>query len=148
MILAYALYNLVYSALSWPLGALSDRVPRPVVLGVGLVVFALVYLGFAVAPWAWAIWPLFALYGVYIAATEGVAKAWVGDRVQPGAAGTAYGIFAAVSGGSLLVASVAAGLLWSKVSPEATFLLGTVTASGALALLLAAVVTGRVRGGG
>lgn len=28
VILAYALYNLVYSALSWPLGALSDRVAR------------------------------------------------------------------------------------------------------------------------
>ena len=34
---------------SWPLGALSDRRRREVVIAGGLVVFALVYLGFAVA---------------------------------------------------------------------------------------------------
>lgn len=136
VILAYALYNLVYSALSWPLGALSDRVARTSVLAAGLAVFALVYLGFAVAPGSWAVWPLFAVYGVYIAATEGVAKAWVADFVPTGAAGTAYGLFAAASGGALLVASVVAGLLWSRVGPEAPFLLGAATATCALLLIV------------
>lgn len=136
VILAYALYNLVYSALSWPLGALSDRVSRTNVLAAGLAVFALVYLGFALAPGSWAIWPLFAVYGVYIAATEGVAKAWVADFVPAGATGTAYGLFAAASGGALLVASVAAGLLWSRVSPAAPFLLGATTALCALLLIV------------
>ncbi|MHB1243590.1 MAG: MFS transporter, partial [Gaiellaceae bacterium] len=136
VILAYALYNLVYSVLSWPLGALSDRVARPSVLTAGLVVFALVYLGFALAPGSWAVWPLFAVYGVYIAATEGVAKAWVADFVPPGATGTAYGLFAAASGGALLVASVVAGLLWSRISPAAPFLLGATTALCALLLIV------------
>ncbi|MBA2360057.1 MAG: MFS transporter [Actinobacteria bacterium] len=138
VILAYALYNLVYSALSWPLGALSDRVARTSVLTAGLAVFALVYLGFAVAPGSWAVWPLFAVYGVYIAATDGVAKAWVADFVPPGAAGTAYGLFAAASGGALLLASVVAGLLWSRVSPEAPFVLGAATAACALVLIVLA----------
>lgn len=137
VILAYALYNLVYSALAWPLGALSDRVGRTSVLAAGLAVFALVYLGFALAPGSWAVWPLFAVYGVYVAATEGVAKAWVADVVPSGAAGTAYGLFAAASGGALLVASVVAGLLWSRVSPQAPLLLGAVTAACALLLILA-----------
>lgn len=136
VILAYALYNLVYSALSWPFGALSDRVSRTSVLAAGLAVFALVYLGFALAPGSWAVWLLFAVYGVYIAATEGVARAWVADVVPPGAAGTAYGLFAAASGGALLVASVAAGLLWSRVSPTAPFLLGATAAFCALLLIL------------
>lgn len=136
VILAYALYNLVYSALSWPLGALSDRVARTSVLTAGLAVFAVVYLGFALAPGSWAVWPLFAVYGVYIAATEGVAKAWVADFVPSGAAGTAYGLFAAASGGALLVASVVAGLLWSRVGPEAPFLLGAAAATGALLLIV------------
>ncbi len=138
-ILAYALYNLVYSSLSWPLGALSDRVPRPLVLGGGLAVFALVYVGFAFAPGAWAVWPLFAIYGAYIAATEGVARAWVADQVPGGAAGTAYGLFAAATGGALLVASIAAGLLWSHVSVKAPFLVGA--ASAAVAALLILVLT-------
>ena len=135
-VLAYAAYNLVYTALSWPFGALSDRIPRARVLAGGLVVFALVYLGFAFAPGDWAVWPLFAVYGAYIAATEGVARAWVGDRTPSGLVGTAYGLFAAATGGALLVASVTAGLLWSHVSPRAPFVLGAASSAAALLLLL------------
>lgn len=133
-VLAYAAYNLVYAGLSWPLGALSDRLPR--VLAGGLAVFALVYLGFAFAPGAWAIWPLFAVYGAYIAATEGVARAWVADHAPTGAVGTAYGVFAAATGASLLVASSIGGLLWSEVGPRWTFLMGTAAAAAALIPLL------------
>jgi MFS family permease len=134
-ILAYALYNIVYSGLAWPFGGLSDRVSRPLVLAGGLAVFALVYLGFAAASSSWMVWPLFIVYGVYIAATEGVARAWVADHAPAGASGTAYGIFAATTGAALLLASATAGLLWSRVSPSAPFVLGAVSASLALALL-------------
>ena len=136
VVLAYALYNLVYASLSWPLGALSDRRRRESVIAGGLVVFALVYLGFAVADASWAVWPLLALYGGYVAATEGVAKAWVADRVPGRAIGTAFGIFSAATGAAVLLASIAAGLLWSHVSPAAPFVLGAVSAGLALLLLL------------
>ncbi len=135
VILAYATYNIVYSGLSWPLGSLSDRVSRTLVLGGGLAVFALVYLGFAAAPGAWAVWPLFAVYGAYIAATDGVARAWIADRTPDRLAGTAYGLFSAATGGSLLAASVAAGLLWSHVDPSAPFYLGAASAAAALLAL-------------
>jgi MFS family permease len=136
VVLAYALYNVVYSGLSWPLGALSDRIARTTVLAGGLAVFALVYLGFALAQSSWAVWPLFAIYGAYIAATEGVARAWVADHVPGRAAGTAYGLFAAASGASLLVASVVAGALWSRVGPWSPFVLGAASASLAFVLIL------------
>jgi MFS family permease len=141
VVLAYALYNVVYASLSWPLGALSDRHSRESVIAGGLAVFALVYLGFAVAGASWAVWPLLALYGAYVAATEGVAKAWVADRVPGRGIGTAFGIFSAATGGALLLASIAAGLLWSDVSPAAPFVLGAVSASLALLLLLVSVAT-------
>jgi MFS family permease len=136
VVLAYAGYNVVYSGLSWPLGAFSDRHRRELVLGGGLLVFGLVYLGFAVAPGSWAVWPLFAVYGAYIAATDGVARAWVADQVPGRAIGTAYGVFSAATGGALLLASIAAGLLWSHVSPAAPFVLGASGAGLALVLLL------------
>ena len=139
VILAYALYNAVYSALSWPLGALSDRLPREVVLAFGLSVFCLVYAGFALVSVDWAVWPLWVLYGAYIAATEGVARAWVADQIPGRAAGTAYGIFASATGASLLVASVVAGLLWSHVSPAAPFVLGAASAGAALLAIVATV---------
>lgn len=141
VVLAYALYNLIYSGLSWPLGALSDRLRRESVIAAGLAVFALVYLGFALAHSAWAVWPLLALYGVYVAATEGVTKAWVADRVPGRAIGTAFGIFSAATGGALLLASVAAGLLWSHVSPAAPFVLGAISAGLALLLLLVSLAS-------
>jgi MFS family permease len=144
VVLAYAAYNLVYSSLSWPLGALSDRVSRPVILGAGLAVFALVYVGFALAPEAWTVWPLFAVYGAYIAATDGIARAWIGDHAPDRAAGTAYGLFAAATGGALLTASVAAGILWSHVDPSAPFWLGVASAAAAL-VALAALELYRIR---
>jgi MFS family permease len=134
-VLAYAFYQAVYSGLAWPLGVLSDRVPRTLVLAAGLAVFALVYLGFAAAPGTWAVWPLLATYGVYVAATDGVARAWVGDHAPPGLVGTAFGVFSAATGAGILVASVTAGLLWSEVSASAPFYLGAASAAVALVLL-------------
>ena len=141
VVLAYGVYNLVYAGLSWPLGALSDRRRRESVIAGGLFVFGLVYLGFAVAPGAWAVWPLLALYGAYVAATEGVAKAWVADQVPGRGIGTAFGIFSAATGGALLLASVAAGLLWSHVSPAAPSVMGASAAGLALALVVVTSAT-------
>ena len=135
VVLAYAVYNVIYASLSWPFGAISDRVPRAIVLGAGLGVFTLVYFGFAVASQGWTVWPLFAVYGVYIAATEGVARAWVADALPDKAAvGTAYGVFFMGTAAAAFVASVVAGVLWTYVSPRAPFVVGA--SAGLLALLL------------
>jgi MFS family permease len=137
VVLAYAVYNVIYCSLSWPFGALSDRVPRSVLLGGGLAVFALVYFGFAVTSHGWTVWPLFAVYGVYIAATEGVARAWIADKLPDRAAvGTAYGIFFLTTAAASLVASIVAGVLWTYVSPRAPFVVGAAAAILALVFLL------------
>jgi MFS family permease len=109
-----------------------------VLLGGGLAVFALVYFGFAVTSHGWTVWPLFAVYGVYIAATEGVARAWIADTLPDRAAvGTAYGIFFLTTAAAALLASVVAGVLWTYVSPRAPFVVGAAAAIAALVLLLA-----------
>jgi MFS family permease len=135
VILAYALYNAVYAGFAWPLGSLSDRIPRAAVLAGGIVVYVLVYVGLALAGASWEMWPLFALYGLFVAATDGVLKAWVADHVDGPLAGTAYGIYAGAVGGSLLLASILAGLLWTQVSPSAAFWAGALFAVASLPLL-------------
>ena len=105
-------FNFVYAALAGPLGALSDRIGRRRLILFGWLAYGLVYLGFALSKTGWQVWMLFGLYGIYYAATEGVAKALIADIVPESQRGTAYGLFAAAVGLTALPASLIAGLLW------------------------------------
>jgi MFS family permease len=117
-------FNAVYATLAGPLGSLSDRVGRPKLMLVGWTIYGLVYLGFALSHTGVEIWILYAIYGIYYALTEGVAKALVADIVPQDQRGTAYGLFNAAIGFSALPASLVAGVLWQVVSPAAPFVFG------------------------
>ena len=132
--LLYLTFNVVYAAVSFPVGVLSDAFGRRRVIPLGYAVFALVYLGFARAGAAWEAWPLFALYGIYYALTERIQRAFVADLVPAADRGRAFGIYHAVVGALALPASLLAGWLWDAAGPAAPFWLGG--ASAALALLL------------
>ena len=128
VVLAYTLYNVTYSLASVPLGALSDRIGRRAVLVSGLVVFAGVYAGFALASAPWHVAALFAVYGLYIAATDGVSKACVVDLVPKAQRATAIGALGTVTGFGTLAASAIAGLLWDHIGAPAPFVVGAVGA--------------------
>lgn len=134
VVLAYAVYNALYSGLSWPLGSLADRIGKRRVLAGGLVIFAAVYAGFGLAEEAWLVWPLMAVYGIYIAATDGVGKALVSDLSPADERATGQGAFKLATGAASVVASLVAGVLWQAVGPGAVFALG---AGAAVAALLA-----------
>lgn len=137
--LAYFGFNVVYAGLSTPAGILSDRWGRRRVLILGYIVFAIVYLGFALASGQTGRWMtllLFLVYGGYYACTEGIQRAFVVDVVRPESRATALGIFASATGLALLPASLIAGVLWDRVGPSAPFFYGGVMAAFA-ALLLA-----------
>jgi MFS family permease len=135
-------FTAIYTALSGPLGALSDRVGRRRLIVGGWLAYSLVYLGFALSRAGWHIWALFGLYGVYYAATEGTAKALVADLVPDAQRGTAYGLFNAAIGLTALPASVIAGLLWQGLGSwrgygaSAPFLFGACMALLAVLLFL------------
>lgn len=131
---AYALYNATYALLSRPMGRLSDRLGRWRVLGAGWIVYAAVYVGFATLGSA-AVWPLFAVYGVYMGFTEGVGKALVADHAPRGSRGTALGFFYLASGLATLASSVVAGLLWDRIGAAAPFWFGAGCAVVAAALI-------------
>ena len=127
-------FNLIYSILAGPLGALSDKIGRRRLIIGGWIAYGLVYLGFALSHTGWQIWTLYGFYGIYYAATEGSAKALIADLVAPERLGTAYGIYNAAIGLMALPASVIAGLLWQGAfgwtgfGPAAPFFFGATLA--------------------
>lgn len=133
--LAYFLFNTTYALLSYPAGALSDRIGRRPVIIAGFLTFALIYAGFGAATQPWQVWGLFALYGLYYAGTEGIAKAYLTDHVPAERRGSAIGVFNAYTGLAALPASWLAGLLWDRWGPPATFF-----CSAAIALLAAGLL--------
>ena len=143
VVLAYVVYNVVYTLGSYPAGALSDRLPRPLVYGVGLLAFGVAYGGLALVdrgPW---VWVLVCVYGLFPALTDGVGKAWISTLVGDEHRGRAQGVFQSLSNGAVFVAGLWAGLLWA-VGPGDGVL--PLLVSGAVGLAAGAVlVVGRHR---
>jgi len=112
VILAYVTYNLVYALGSYPAGLVADRLPRSAVFGVGLVFFAIGYIGLGLTTDHATAWLLLGAYGLFAACTDGVGKAWISSMVGSDRQATAQGVFQGASGLAILVAGVWAGLLW------------------------------------
>jgi MFS family permease len=141
-------FNIIYTLVSTPAGSLSDRIDRRWVIIGGWLIYAMIYLGFALAEEGWHVWALYALYGVYYGLAYGTTKAMVADIVPAALRGTAYGTYNAVLGILDLPASLIAGVLWQGVGawegfgPSAPFLFGGALALAA-ALLMALVMPER-----
>lgn len=135
--LVWALVCGVAAVFGTPLSAWSDRIDRRRLIVVGWLLYAVFYLVFGLLPaQPWLLWPLFAGYGLFLAATEGAEKAYVADLVSPEQAGTAFGWYNLVAGITLLPASLVFGWLWADVAPVTAFGFGAACSVGA-ALLLA-----------
>ena len=127
-----ALFNLVSSLLSYPAGRLSDRVGRKTLISIGWLIYAGVYLGFALATKIEHVWALYIVYGVYEGMTAGVEKAFVADLVSVRVRGTAYGFYNTAIGISALPSSLIAGILWQEINPAAPFVFGAALSFAAL----------------
>lgn len=135
-ILIYAAYNLLAALVSYPAGDLSDRIGRRNLLVGGLVLYAACYTGFALSGSIWMLGGLFAFYGVYQGVFRAVGKALAADLAPPELRASGIGWYSATIGVTALISSIAAGLLWDKVSHAAVFWWSAAFAlAGALAVL-------------
>ncbi|NUQ24282.1 MAG: MFS transporter [Saprospiraceae bacterium] len=124
----YIFYNLVYALAAYPLGIVADRLGMKRVFAGGLLLFAAAYAGMAFADTHAVFIALFFLYGLYAAATEGVAKAWISNICEKKDTATAIGTYTAFQSICALLASSLAGLIWYSVGPAAIFGLSAVVA--------------------
>lgn len=139
-------FNVTYTAFSWPAGWWSDRGPRHNLAAAGYLVFTVVYGVFGSGPPRAAIWGMMALYGVYYALTQPVLRAMVVDAAPRESRGRAFGVFYFVTSIATLIASILAGELWKHFGPQFTFHLSAVLAAIAALLLIVASPTFIFRG--
>jgi MFS family permease len=142
ILIMLAVFNLVYTLVSTPAGMISDKIGRKKLIIGGWTMYALIYLGFALAQNVTHIWVLYVAYGLYYGMAYGTAKAMLTDFVPKDLRGTAFGTYNAVLGILDFPASLIAGLLWSGAGswagfgPSAPFFFGATLATIAIVMML------------
>ena len=114
MIGCYIAYNLLYALLSFPIGILADKIGRKTILCIGFILFAITYLGFALATSLWHFYVLFFVYAVFAACNESVAKSMLAAQSDEKDRATALGFYESGRSLAALIASAWTGLMWSK----------------------------------
>ncbi|WP_269501945.1 MFS transporter [Burkholderia sp. IMCC1007] len=116
--------SIAYSLSAWPVGILSDRLDRRVLLaaGMGLLIVADLLLGIGTSTRS--MFAGVAVWGLHMGFTQGILAAMVSETSPPTLRGTAYGVFNLVSGICMLFASSIAGALWVRFGASATFVAG------------------------
>ncbi len=118
----YVFHNILYASMSYPVGALADRVGKRGLLAIGYLIAAVMGLGWIVAfPQVAYLGLLFALGGTFIAVEDALESAVAADLLPPELRGTGYGVLATVNGLGDFVSSIVVGLLWTTVSPATGF---------------------------
>ena len=119
----YIFYNLVYALSAFPIGIIADKIGLKKMFLSGISIFAIVYLGMGLSTNNTVLIGLFLLYGIYAAATEGIAKAWISNITNKKDTATAIGTYSGFQSICSLIASSLAGIIWYKFGASETFLI-------------------------
>jgi len=136
IVLLYVAFNVSYALFAFPIGKLADRFGARRVLILSFLFFALLYAGFGRITEPFLLWIFFPLYGVYMAMSEGVTRAYISQIVPAEIRATAMGGFYTITGVTTFFSSFIAGLLWQYIGVSAPFYFGATTAAIACGLFL------------
>ena len=103
-------------------GGLADRFGKRRLILSGMILYALIYVCFALTTSSVLVWILFLIYGIYFGLCEGAEKALIADLVDPNLRGTAYGLYNFVIGVGALPASLLLGWLWQEFGASTALL--------------------------
>ena len=133
LIAMYIIYNCVYALAAYPIGIYADKVGFKKMVAGGIFIFSIVYGMFALNTNAVINIILLILYGLYAAATESTAKAWITKSVEKQNTAAAIGTFTGFQSIALFFASTITGIVWYKYGSAVAL------ASSAIAALLIAI---------
>lgn len=134
--LVLVVMNLAYALSAYPAGVVADRLSRPALMGVGLIVLIAADLTLAIAAGTGMLMAGVALWGLHMGLTQGLLSTLIADTAPVELRGTAFGFFHLATGLATLLASVLAGGLWATFGAPATFLVGALLTALALLALL------------
>jgi MFS family permease len=134
--LVLLMMNLAYALSAYPAGIAADRLSRPALMGVGLLVLIAADLTLAGATGTGMLMGGVALWGLHMGLTQGLLSTLIADTAPVELRGTAFGFFHLATGLATLLASVLAGGLWTTFGAPATFLAGALLTALALPGLL------------
>ncbi len=135
VVLVYVLYNVSQTVFAAPAGSVADRIGAGKVYAAGLFVFSVVYFLFGYLRNPAFMWVLFPLYGLYIAATDGVSKSYISEFITKRESGTYFGAYYTLTAVGTFLASYAGGLLWNAFGPSVTFYYGSALSMTAFVIL-------------
>lgn len=138
--LIYLVYSLSFAVFAMPAGALSDRIGRKRVIGIGYLLFSLMcfsFIYFSSQVYAWA---LLFIYGISLAFTDATSRAFVSDLVKKEEQGTANGVYHTCIGLAAFPASLVFGSLWNYLGSGKAFLF-----AAAISLLASLLLFGLLR---
>ena len=130
--LVMVVMSVVYSLSSFPAGVLSDRWGRKGLFAAGLIALIGADLVLAWAPTPFYVMVGVAIWGLHMGLTQGILSTLVADSAPVDLRGSAYGVFALVSGVAALLASVLAGVIWDRAGQAPVFYVGAAFAVFAL----------------
>jgi MFS family permease len=118
----YALHNIVYAAISYPAGALADRINKRVLLALGYTVGAatafLLALNISSLP---ALAAAFVLGGAYVGMEETLEDSLAAELLPDVVRGMGFGTMALVNGVGDFISSICVGWLWAAFGARVGF---------------------------
>jgi len=133
----YALLNIIYATISFPVGVLADKYSKPWLLGVGYLFNALACL--ILSFWTenlLLIGLAFVAVGLQLAFTDTTEGALAAELLPKDVTGTGYGALQFIDGIGDLVSSTVVGILWVVFSPIVGLLYSAVLSVVAFALIM------------
>ena len=121
IIALYILYNFIYALFAFPLGKIGDRLGLKPTFVLGLGLYTIVYFGFSMHLSSHFYIALFVIYGLFSAATEGIAKAWISNVTEKKDTATAIGTLAGFQSICTLIASSVGGFVWLQFGANTLF---------------------------